>query len=261
MSSLVTACSPVYSGPAALLQEYSIMSGRGGPRPGGRGVGRGRSRGLGTPPARRPGEPTAATPTDSQPLVGRGRGRAAPSLQQQLPQKTPPQPPAAAPVAAAAVAATAQPPSRQLAEMSIQEPGRKRPERGMRYSEPHTRPEHITDKRGASGQPVTVFSNYVVLKNRPGGAIYQYNVSYNPPVESKGLRIGLLKDHEESLIGKTRAFDGMILYLPKRLPKDVVEVVSQTKDGQNITITIKLTNELSANSPTCLQLLNITFRR
>lgn len=242
------------------LLEHTSMSGRGGPRPGGRGVGRGRSRGLGAPGARRPGEPAATTPTSSQPLVGRGRGRAAPSLQQQLPQQPPPQQPPAAPAAAAAVAATAQPPTKQMEKMEIGS-REKRQERGIRYSEPHTRPQHIADKRGTSGQTVNVFSNYVVLKNRPGGAIYQYNVSYNPPVESKGLRIGLLKDHEESLIGKTRAFDGMILYLPKRLPKDVVEVVSQTKDGQNITITIKLTNELSASSPICLQLLNITFRR
>ena len=199
------------------------------------------------------------TPTDSQPQVGRGRGRAAPPIQQQLQPTPPPAQPAAA-AAGTTAAATAEA-TKKMARMQVSETAGGQRERRSRYTEPHTRPEHITDKRGEYGQRISVFSNYVVLKNRPGGAIYQYNVGYNPPVESKGLRIGLLRDHEESLIGKIRAFDGMILYLPKRLPKDVVEVVSQTKDGQNITITIKLTNELSASSPTCLQLLNITFRR
>jgi hypothetical protein len=34
------------------------------------------------------------------------------------------------------------------------------------------------------------------------------------------LRIALLFNHEE-LLGKTRAFDGMVLFLPKKLPDQV----------------------------------------
>ena len=32
------------------------------------------------------------------------------------------------------------------------------------------------DKRGTSGSNIKMMSNYVVLKNRPGRAIYQYNI-------------------------------------------------------------------------------------
>ncbi|XP_003391478.2 PREDICTED: piwi-like protein 1, partial [Amphimedon queenslandica] len=101
----------------------------------------------------------------------------------------------------------------------------------------------------------------LVLRNRPGHAIYQYNVSYNPPVENKRMRLALLYHHEEALIGKVHSFDGMVLYLPHRLHNNPEEVISKTKEGDTIHITIKLTNELSANSPVCLQLFNILFRK
>lgn len=229
------------------------MSTRGGGR--GRGVGRGRSRGGGPLETRRPGEqPKGGTPSEAQPQVGRGRGRAAAQIQQKPPSPTSEMAP-------------------QMQKMSLDDKGagartKTGPTRADRpsrreipMSEPHTRPEHITDKRGAAGHEVDLITNYVVLKNRPGKAIYQYNVSYSPPVDSKGLRIALLRDHEESLIGKIRAFDGMILYLPHRLPNDTTEVVSKTKSDDTVKLTIKLTNELSANSPVCLQLFNVLFRR
>ena len=219
------------------------MSTRG--RGAGRGVGRGRSRGGGGQPgSQRPGE-APKTVSGEGVQVGRGRGRAAAPIQQQKPPQQ------------------QQPPTAEMKELSLgqtQDAGTER-RRGGRFDEPRTRPEHITDKRGTSGSSVKMMSNYVVLKNRPGKAIYQYNVGYNPPIESKGLRFSLLRDHQDSLIGNVKVFDGMVLYLPHKLPNEVTEVVSKTKDGETIKITIKLTNELSANSPNTLQLLNVLFRR
>ena len=230
------------------------MSTRGGGR--GRGVGRGRSRGGGALESRRPGEQPKGTPSEAQQQVGRGRGRAAAQIQQKPPSPTSEVTPQMQKMSldgkgGGAVAGARTDPTK----------GDRPPRREIQISEPHTRPEHITDKRGAAGNEVDLVTNYVILKNRPGKAIYQYNVSYSPPVDSKSLRIALLRDHEESLIGKIRAFDGMILYLPHRLPNDTTEVVSKTKSDDTIKLTIKLTNELSANSPVCLQLFNVLFRR
>jgi len=133
--------------------------------------------------------------------------------------------------------------------------------RGMPPPEPATRPEHITDKRGTSGTSIDVISNFVVLRNRPDCAIFQYNVSYSPQVDSRRRRVGMLAE-QEALVGKVRAFDGMILYLPHRLPQDVTTVLTTTDNGQTqVTMTITLTNEVHANSPVCLQLFNILFRR
>ena len=133
--------------------------------------------------------------------------------------------------------------------------------RGRPLTELHTKPEHVVDKRGTTkAQEVQVVSNYVVIRSRPHTAMYQYHVKYEPMMESKRLRMGLLLS-QEAIIGKKHAFDGMILYLPFRLENDVTEIQTKTKMGENVKITVTLTTELSANSPTCLQLFNIIFRR
>ncbi|ETE66337.1 Piwi-like protein 1, partial [Ophiophagus hannah] len=79
-------------------------------------------------------------------------------------------------------------------------------------------------------------------------------------MEARRLRAALLFQHE-NLIGKTHAFDGSILFLPKKLENKVMEVLSQTRQGETVKITITLTNELPSTSPTCLQFYNIIFRR
>ena len=122
------------------------------------------------------------------------------------------------------------------------------------------RPPHIQDIKGVSGTPIPLLTNYFVLNARPDSAIYQYHVDFNPPVDSKALRKKLVRDHEE-LIGKVRAFDGMVLFLPRRLPNPETDLVSKLKEGDEVHIKIKLTNELQSHDPSCLQLINILFRR
>ena len=123
-----------------------------------------------------------------------------------------------------------------------------------------TKPIHITDKRGTTGKAINVMSNYITMKSRPNCNLYQYNVSYSPMIESKKLRVALLYSFKE--IGSTKAFDGMILYLPHKLPDQVTKFTVQTqRDNTNVEVTITLTNELSSNSPICLQLFNIIFRK
>ena len=116
----------------------------------------------------------------------------------------------------------------------------------------------------------------------PQSSLYQYNVSYSPPIESRGLHTGLLSEHTSRignvrvfdgmilflphrrarLIGNVRAFDGMILFLPHRLPDDVTEVVSTLRHDQSqVNLKITLTNEVAANSPVSLQVFNVIFRR
>ena len=223
-----------------------------------RGRARGRSRGTVPPEARRPGEPPAQQQATDQPLVGRGRGRAT---------AAPPQAQAATPMAAPVA-----PPTQEMGQMALngkpqptavagERPGAGGRPRREPFSEPVTRPEHIADKRGAHGSTITVLSNHIVLKNRPNQVIYQYNVSYAPPMESRKLRCGLLAEHHETL-GKVRIFDGMILFLPIKLPSNPMNFTSRLqRDQTDVTLTVTLTNELPANSPTCLQLFNILFRR
>ena len=131
--------------------------------------------------------------------------------------------------------------------------------RGRGAVEPVTKPEHITDKRGTSGYEIQVVSNYLTIKNRPNCALYQYNVTFSPELESKKLRVALLYSYTG--IGQTKAFDGGTLYLPIKLPDLVTTFTVKTKRDETVEISITLTNELGSNSPICLQLYNVILRR
>ena len=61
------------------------------------------------------------------------------------------------------------------------------------------------------------------------------------------------------LIGKTRSFDGTILFLPKKITDSfVTQTIVRETDGTNITVTIK--NVAVVQSPDRIKLFNIIFR-
>ncbi|KAM8962021.1 piwi-like protein 1 [Pelodytes ibericus] len=183
------------------------------------------------------------TPTAAPELVGRGRQRRAPAAPSEPnPKKTELQ-----------ISAGFQ-------DICLSERGGRR--RDINDVGVNTRQliDHVKEsKSGFSGAPIQLSTNHIRLASRPQWVLFQYHIGYNPPMESRLLRSALLYQHEE-LIGKARAFDGAILFLPKRLDK-VNEVFSQTRNGENVKITITLTNELPPTSPTCFQFYNIIFRR
>lgn len=232
-----------------------------------RGRARGRSRGGAPLDTVRPGEPRPQPTTEPQ--VGRGgsRGRGGGQQQQQQQQQ------ARAPPRQQQQPVQPQQVSPPVEGMqALQVSGKKEPSppvaaaatgrggRGRGGAEPVTKPVHITDKRGSTGKAINVMSNYITMKSRPNCNLYQYNVSYTPLIESRKLRIALL--YSLQAIGKTRAFDGMILYLPHKLPDQITKFTVETqRDNTKVEITITLTNELSSNSPICLQLFNIIFRK
>lgn len=217
---------------------------------------RGRSRGRGrteAPPpgaeaARRPGEAPAARPPEAA-QVGRGRSRGPPTDAAQ--------PPRAAPAA--------QPPTAAMQQMTVSEPQAARgPPRGGRFSEPVTRPPGL-DKKGASGVAISLVTNCFLLEARPNSMLYQYNVSFSPEVDSKKVKCGLVAGLESTL-GRVRAFDGMAMFLPIKLP-DPVTTLNATRrrrdnpDGEPVQVRITLTNELPHDSPSVLHLFNIILKR
>lgn len=67
---------------------------------------------------------------------------------------------------------------------------------------------------------IKLTTNHFRLTSRPQWALYQYHVAYSPEMEARRLRSALLFQHEET-IGKTHAFDGSVLFLPKKLDNKV----------------------------------------
>ena len=73
---------------------------------------------------------------------------------------------------------------------------------------------------GTVGQMIPLITNFFKLQADGQWNLYQYHVDFNPHLESKRLRIALLHSHAE-ILGGTRAFDGMVLFMPKKLPQEV----------------------------------------
>nr|DBA32427.1 TPA: hypothetical protein GDO54_000221 [Pyxicephalus adspersus] len=219
----------------------------------GRARARGRARSVqqappGQPPpaAARPAAPRPAAPSEPPPLqpepqlVGRGRQRGPPAVER---------PPAEVLQLSAG-----------FQEVSIGERGGRR--RDFLDIGVNTREtiEHVkASKTGASGSQIQLVTNHIKLLSRPQWILYQYHVDFNPPMESRRIRSSLLNQLSET-IGKIQAFDGTVLFLPKRFNK-VLELISETQDKVKVRVTITLTNELPPSSPTCFQFYNIIFRR
>lgn len=123
-----------------------------------------------------------------------------------------------------------------------------------------TKPDHIKDKRGKDGNPVKILTNYFPLVSSKAWRLYQYRVDYEPEVDHRGARRGMLRDHLD-LIGNTYMFDGSTLYTLKKLP-EVVNTVHSKRLSDNATIQLKIaqTAELPPNSPLSIQLYNLIFR-
>lgn len=221
-----------------------------------RGRSRARSRSAQAEPAARPGMPPSSgeTAQAAPQQVARGRGRAPTQV-------------AAAPQAAA-TPQVVKPQSElaglseQMSAVQVAPPGEQRPQRFVGDDSLVTKPENVTDLIGSFGAKINLRANFFKLVEKSTfSGFFQYNVSYNPPIESKNLKFMLLKQHAE-VLGSVRAFDGLILFLPKRLPELETKLISTRKyDESQVEITIKLTNEVPFGSQTTLQLLNIIFRR
>ncbi|KAI8521140.1 Piwi-like protein 2 [Branchiostoma belcheri] len=157
-----------------------------------------------------------------------GRGMAQPGLQKQHAEA------AVRPKERVSPPVPSPPPARELILLYIPEPGK-------------------------VGQPVRVACNYIPVRSKLGG-LYQYAVSYSPQIDSRNMRYGMLYDHKD-VIGDVKAFDGAILFLPKKLPQPLTVVESTRKtDGALIKIRISLTKELPPDDRQCLTVYNIIFK-
>jgi aubergine-like protein len=113
---------------------------------------------------------------------------------------------------------------------------------------------------GSFGRPKTVYTNTFMLRQAAGRSICQYHVHYNPPVESRGLRSRLINEQKE-LLGPVKIFDGMILYLGKKLEQPKTTFVGQTRDGDAIQVTIEFTGEVMPGTLSYMQILNVLMKR
>nr|XP_029711242.1 protein argonaute-3-like [Aedes albopictus]XP_029711247.1 protein argonaute-3-like [Aedes albopictus]XP_029711472.1 protein argonaute-3 [Aedes albopictus] len=114
-------------------------------------------------------------------------------------------------------------------------------------------------RTGTSGTPVQLMTNYIRLACDPDRGIYEYEVRFHPLVDSKAIRARYIAQHKD-VLGNAKTFDGVKLFLPKKLPE--AELILQSKnpvDGHDVTIKIiyKRKQRMSEN----IQFYNILFQR
>jgi aubergine-like protein len=74
------------------------------------------------------------------------------------------------------------------------------------------------------------------------------------------MRMRLINEQKE-LLGPVKIFDGMILYLGRKLDQPKTEFVGQSRDGQPIQVTIEFTNEVQPQTQSYMQILNVMMKR
>ena len=105
----------------------------------------------------------------------------------------------------------------------------------------------IVKYHGNTGTPVPVKVNCIRLKYS-NDAVYQYCVSFSPQLDSRNMRFLMLKQHRD-LIGNTKAFDGSMLYLPKKLPLNETKLSSKRlTDNTDISVTISFIKSIDPAS-------------
>ncbi|KAG7189003.1 hypothetical protein KM043_008597 [Ampulex compressa] len=120
----------------------------------------------------------------------------------------------------------------------------------------HPQPIHC---QGTSGQPISLSANYLNIRLDPGKGLYQYEVKFSPDIDSIGLRRKVINQCSETL-GKTKTFDGTLLYLPQKLESnDIVLKCAHPVEGSPVTVTIIFKKEQDMHEN--VQFFNVLLAR
>ena len=170
-----------------------------------------------------------------------------------------------------------------FSKLSLEEPKQPTPQsrRGTDFV-PYMKPPSCLDKRGNSGDRVTLMANYFEVKNKPNWLLYQYHVDFNPQIDSRRMRQALLHQHN-NLFPNNKAFDGSTLYSFTMLPNEVTLIEIQSpimillyiiflfqitylasvreSDKEEISVKIKYIGKIIPTSPKFVHLFNVVFKR
>lgn len=119
----------------------------------------------------------------------------------------------------------------------------------------------VKEFRGTAGKPVPLEVNYVRLATKPGMGVFEYHVDYVPAIDSKRARCQLISsDPVVAVIGQTRVFDGMKLYLPHQLQQQVMSIPTMlAADNSPVSLNIKFVKKTPPSE--CLHLYNVLFKK
>ena len=120
-------------------------------------------------------------------------------------------------------------------------------------------PEPVV-KKGTAGKAIPVTANYIRLELTKGGKVYEYEVNFQPTVDSRDARFKLIKAQSE-VLGVISNFDGVMLCLPILLPDLPTVLHGQTDDQVAVKMIVTLKHARRMADKTNTQFFNILFRR
>ncbi len=81
------------------------------------------------------------------------------------------------------------------------------------------------------------------MVSKPNWRLYQYHVDFEPTIQSKRLKIGLVKQRSD--LFPNNAFDGSTLFTTTKLLEEVTTITATTKrDNMEVRIIIKKTADI-----------------
>lgn len=117
----------------------------------------------------------------------------------------------------------------------------------------------VVERVGKSGVKIGALTNYIRLQVENDKGVFEYEVRFDPAIHAAPVRFKLLNQHRD-IIGATKTFDGVTLFLPKKLPNAVTTLKSENpNDGSAITVSIHYRRKKKMSD--CLQLYGILFDR
>lgn len=117
----------------------------------------------------------------------------------------------------------------------------------------------VVERIGKAGAKIGAMTNYIRIQVDPEKGVFEYEVRFDPPIHASQVRYKLLNQHRE-LIGNTRTFDGVTLFLPIKLPDKVTKLKSENpNDGSAVNVSIVYRRKKKMAD--CLQLYGILFDR
>ncbi|KAK8398346.1 hypothetical protein O3P69_003910 [Scylla paramamosain] len=114
-------------------------------------------------------------------------------------------------------------------------------------------------QHGTTGTKFSGTGNWICLSREEDKAIFQYEVKFEPQVDALNVRFQLLNSFKEQL-GSAKTFDGNMLWLPIRLPKEIV-LFETTNQQTNEKITLKIIYKKKVKMDECVQFYNVLFNR
>lgn len=113
---------------------------------------------------------------------------------------------------------------------------------------------------GEHGKRVRITANYVRLKVNKNFGVFNYDLKFDPPIDSKQFRVKILNTQMPKM-GKIKMYDGGAqLYLPIKLPDKVTTFdCKHPNTDEDVTMTVTFIKQQLPKD--CLHLYNILFKR